>query len=297
MIDPKRMIYIKPDDPNFSVVGLLASYELDLEVRPYGRILIGRFSAGLLANIKFYNGVEGDYALTIGSFCESTLDVKIVVGGVHRSENIWDVCLGPMSGYFKPHQSKVAKQICSPKPANPIHIGRNTVLHTNSVVVGGTNIGRGSIVAAGAVVRGDHPPYSIIGGVPAKQISPRFSSKEFADLSDDLDMSLVRADCIPTVPEFVHAVQCGQLKLSDKHQRLRFLPAAPRLHMLADSTPDGLTLQQPHGFSIGGAQVSNVGALALMKLYFEQFWTRPDRLMWCPDVFFLLDLYGHGDRL
>lgn len=40
----------------------------------------------------------------------------------------------------------------------------------NVTLLSGVNIGRGSIVAAGAVVTKSFPPYSIIGGVPAKLI-------------------------------------------------------------------------------------------------------------------------------
>ena len=41
-------------------------------------------------------------------------------------------------------------------------------------------IGRGSVVAAGAVVTRSCPPYSIIGGVPARVIKPRFTEEEIA---------------------------------------------------------------------------------------------------------------------
>lgn len=40
----------------------------------------------------------------------------------------------------------------------------------NVTLLSGVNVGRGSIVAAGAVVTKDVPPYSIVGGVPAKFI-------------------------------------------------------------------------------------------------------------------------------
>ncbi|WP_128548358.1 acyltransferase [Larkinella soli] len=43
----------------------------------------------------------------------------------------------------------------------------------NSVILAGVRIGRGSIVAAGSVVTKDVPPYSIVGGVPAKVIGNR----------------------------------------------------------------------------------------------------------------------------
>jgi len=49
-------------------------------------------------------------------------------------------------------------------------------LGVNSTIVAGVTIGRGSIVAAGAVVTKDVPPFSIVAGVPAKVIRSRKSS-------------------------------------------------------------------------------------------------------------------------
>lgn len=43
----------------------------------------------------------------------------------------------------------------------------------NVVVVGGVRIGKGSVIAAGAVVTHDVEPYTIVGGVPAKFIKKR----------------------------------------------------------------------------------------------------------------------------
>ena len=44
----------------------------------------------------------------------------------------------------------------------------------NVTILKGVRIGSGSIVAAGAVVTNDVPPYSVVGGVPAKLIKKRF---------------------------------------------------------------------------------------------------------------------------
>jgi acetyltransferase-like isoleucine patch superfamily enzyme len=47
---------------------------------------------------------------------------------------------------------------------------------SRATILKGVRIGRGAIVAAGAVVIKNVMPYSIVGGCPAKQISTRFSS-------------------------------------------------------------------------------------------------------------------------
>lgn len=57
-------------------------------------------------------------------------------------------------------------------------IGDDVWLATRAVILPGTTIGNGSIVAAGAVVRGDFPPLSIIAGSPARIVSHRQIRRE-----------------------------------------------------------------------------------------------------------------------
>jgi len=48
----------------------------------------------------------------------------------------------------------------------------------NATILAGVRIGRGSIVAAGAVVRADVPAMSVVGGVPARLLKSRVARKE-----------------------------------------------------------------------------------------------------------------------
>ena len=51
----------------------------------------------------------------------------------------------------------------------------------NATILKGVRIGRGCVVAAGAVVNRSTPPYSIVGGVPARVLKMRFSKEEILE--------------------------------------------------------------------------------------------------------------------
>jgi maltose O-acetyltransferase len=55
-------------------------------------------------------------------------------------------------------------------PSKPVVIEDDVWIATRSTILKGVTIGRGSVVAAGAVVTKDVPPYTIVAGVPAKVI-------------------------------------------------------------------------------------------------------------------------------
>lgn len=47
---------------------------------------------------------------------------------------------------------------------------------TGAIILKGVRVQRGAIIAAGALVIKDVPPYAIVGGIPARQISTRFAT-------------------------------------------------------------------------------------------------------------------------
>ena len=55
----------------------------------------------------------------------------------------------------------------------PVLIEDDVWIGANCVIKGGVTLGKGTVVAAGAVVVGSLPAYSIAGGVPAKKIGDR----------------------------------------------------------------------------------------------------------------------------
>lgn len=63
----------------------------------------------------------------------------------------------------------------------PVVIEDDVWCGANVTILKGVTIGRGSVVAAGAVVTKSFPPYSIIGGVPARLLKMRFTPEEIEE--------------------------------------------------------------------------------------------------------------------
>lgn len=61
-------------------------------------------------------------------------------------------------------------------------IGNDVWIGMNSSIMGGVKIGDGAIIGSHALVTKDVPPYSIVGGVPARIIKYRFEQEVIDDL-------------------------------------------------------------------------------------------------------------------
>ena len=56
---------------------------------------------------------------------------------------------------------------------SPVRVGSGTWVGTKATILRGAFIGSGSVVAANAVVRGEHPDFAVLGGVPARRLKDR----------------------------------------------------------------------------------------------------------------------------
>ncbi len=68
------------------------------------------------------------------------------------------------------HHVGSSAQRCGPGLTRPIRIGDGCWLGARVTVLGGVEIGAGSVVAAGALVNRSIPPNELWGGVPARLI-------------------------------------------------------------------------------------------------------------------------------
>lgn len=63
-----------------------------------------------------------------------------------------------------------------------LQIGHDAWIGANSILKRGVKIGTGSVIAGNSVVTKDVPPYTIVGGNPARVIKSRFPDELIADL-------------------------------------------------------------------------------------------------------------------
>lgn len=109
----------------------------------------------------------------IGKFCSIAKGVKIGLG----KHPINFISTSPL--FYSPNNP--LKTVLSKKlmfeDNKSIVIGNDVWIGANVIVLDGVTIGNGAIIGANSVVNKDVLPYSIVGGVPAKEIKKRFSDE------------------------------------------------------------------------------------------------------------------------
>jgi acetyltransferase-like isoleucine patch superfamily enzyme len=115
---------------------------------------------------------------TIGRFCSIASGVTIAPG-VHKTDGI---STHPV--FFIQNTPLIRKfaTVDAYETGKPVVIGNDVWIGEKAVIIDGLTIGTGAIVAAGAVVTKDVPPYAVVGGVPAKIIKYRFNDATISSL-------------------------------------------------------------------------------------------------------------------
>ena len=122
-------------------------------------------------NVLYHYPINGD-RLIIGKFCSIACGAKFLFNSANHS-------LKSLSGYTFPlffeERDLDKKDVASAwDNKGDIVIGNDVWIGYEAVIMAGVHIGDGAIIASRAVVTKDVPPYTIVGGTPAKEIRPRF---------------------------------------------------------------------------------------------------------------------------
>lgn len=110
---------------------------------------------------------------SIGRFCSIAAEVKNSLG-VHPMTTPY-VTTSPMFFSMRKQTGRTfAKKQLFSELKSPVVIGHDCWIGQRAFLVGGITVGHGAVVLAGAVVTKDVPPYSVVGGVPAKVLRYRY---------------------------------------------------------------------------------------------------------------------------
>lgn len=121
-------------------------------------------------NVLYHYPVNGD-RLKIGKFCSIACGAKFLMNSANHA-------MGSLSSYVFPIFWEDWGLEKRPADAwdnrGDIVVGNDVWIGYEAVILSGVTIGDGAVIGARAVVTKDVAPYSIVGGVPAKEIRKRF---------------------------------------------------------------------------------------------------------------------------
>ncbi len=134
-----------------------------------------------------YIGNDSSISAAVGRYCSIANNVK-TINGFHPTEGYISTHPAFYSEINSVNLSYSGKNIfdeyryADENRGLAVSIGNDVWIGQNANILAGVEIGDGAVIAAGAVVIRNVPPYAIVGGVPAKVIRYRFTEEQRAQL-------------------------------------------------------------------------------------------------------------------
>lgn len=125
-------------------------------------------------NVLYHYPVNQD-KLIIGKFCSIACGARFIFNSANHS--LSSLSTYPFPIFFEEWNldGKDIKNAWDNK--GDIVIGNDVWIGYEAVILAGVTIGDGAVIGTRAVVTKDVPPYTIVGGVPAKPIRKRFAQE------------------------------------------------------------------------------------------------------------------------
>lgn len=122
-------------------------------------------------NVLYHYHINHD-KLIIGKFCSIACGAKFLFTSANHSMR--SLSTYPFPIFFEEWGLDVKDITSAWDNKSDIVIGNDVWIGYEAVILSGVTIGDGAIIGTRAVVTKDVPPYTIVGGVPAKPIRKRF---------------------------------------------------------------------------------------------------------------------------
>lgn len=150
-------------------------------------------------NVLYHYPVNGD-KLKIGKFCSIACGAKFIFTSANHS--LKSLSTYPFPIFFEEWGLDVKNISEAWDNKGDIVIGSDVWIGYEAVILSGVTIGDGAVVGARAVVTKDVPPYTVVGGVPARPIKKRFDEQTIDRLLKlrwwDLGREKIK-ECIPCI--------------------------------------------------------------------------------------------------
>ena len=130
-------------------------------------------------NVLYRYPINGD-KLKVGKFCSIACGAKFLFTSANHTMH--SISTYPFPIFFEEWGLDVANITSAWDNKGDIVVGNDVWIGYEAVVLSGVTIGDGAIIGTRAVVTKDVPPYTIVGGIPAKPIRKRFSDEVISRL-------------------------------------------------------------------------------------------------------------------